>query len=214
MNTWYKASSSFFRFASTVARSFSPRRSPILGQVADPALRSRAKAPRHGRSFIGTLLAICFFGLLGQAAVFAEWKAGLVVPDLSGYELRGELPSLEGKVTYLDFWASWCAPCKASFPALEELYQKYGDDGFQVVAVSVDTQEKAMRRFLDNAKPSFAIAWDPKHGLVSDAGIEAMPTSFLIDAKGVVRDVHIGWSSQSDAEELERKLLELLEELP
>lgn len=141
----------------------------------------------------------------------ADWNVGDPV-SLSGYELTGKTLELKGKVTYVDFWASWCAPCKKSFPSIEELYLKYKDSGFQVVAVSVDGSEKAMNAFVAKAKPSFAIAHDPRQQLVAETGLEKMPTSYLIDEKGTIRYVHTGWDTKTSAGELEAHILELLSE--
>ncbi|MBK1880587.1 TlpA disulfide reductase family protein [Pelagicoccus mobilis] len=144
--------------------------------------------------------------------LFGEWKEGDVLPELSGFGLQGDLPELEGKVTYVDFWASWCAPCKAAFPEIERLYQKHGEKGFQVVAVSVDSSEKMMRRFLDRVKPSFATVWDEEQQLVETAEVGVMPTSFLVDGEGKIRSVHEGWGGKETAVELEAEILELLKE--
>ncbi|EDY83806.1 Redoxin superfamily [Verrucomicrobiia bacterium DG1235] len=152
------------------------------------------------------------FGIFTTVSALAEWEEGGELPDLSAYGLEGSLPGIEGKVTYVDFWASWCAPCKASFPEMERIYLENEDAGFQVLAVSVDSTQKAMQRFLDRAKPSFAIVWDREQKLVADAGIEVMPTSFLVDAKGIIRKVHYGWRGGETAAELEREIAKLLEE--
>ncbi len=146
------------------------------------------------------------------ASGFAAWEKGERLPDLSAFALEGELPPLEGKVTYVDFWASWCAPCKASFPEMERLYLENKDAGFQVLAVSVDSSEKAMQKFLGRAKPSFSIVWDAKQSLVAAAEVEVMPTSFLVDAKGVIRAVHYGWHGGESTRELEGEIAELLKE--
>lgn len=159
----------------------------------------------------------CAFALICATSVFssvatADWSEGDAVPDLSGFELTGDVPAFEGKVTYVDFWASWCAPCKKAFPVIDALYQKHKDSGFQVLAVSVDSNAKAMQRFLDQSKPSFAIAHDPKQKLVADTGLEKMPTSYLVDQNGTIRYVHEGWGGNETAAELEMHILELLKE--
>lgn len=150
---------------------------------------------------------------LGSVSCFATWEKGQPLPDLSEFALEGEVPSLEGKVTYVDFWASWCAPCKASFPEMERLYQENKDAGFQVLAVSVDSSEKSMNRFLDRAKPSFQIVWDSQQSLVADAEVEVMPTSFLIDSQGVIRAVHYGWRGGETVKKLESEIAALLQEV-
>jgi thiol-disulfide isomerase/thioredoxin len=158
--------------------------------------------------FWGWAWALC----IGASTCFAAWEEGQPLPDLAAFELQGEVPELVGKVTYVDFWASWCAPCKASFPEIERLYQEYKDEGFQVVAVSVDSSERSMQRFLDRAEPSFAIVWDSKQLLVADAEVEVMPTSFLVDAEGVIRAVHYGWRGGETAKKLESEIAALLRE--
>lgn len=151
--------------------------------------------------------------LLLASSAFSAWEKGDTIPNLSEYQLEGTLPALEGKLTYIDFWASWCAPCKASFPEMERLYVENREAGFQVLAVSVDASEKAMRKFLDRASPTFSVVRDSKQALASAAEIEVMPTSFLVDEKGVIRSVHYGWRGGETAEELEREIVELLNEM-
>ncbi len=160
--------------------------------------------------FLGSVLAAI---LLFATSGYCAWEKGQALPDLASFTLEGEVPELSGKVTYVDFWASWCAPCKASFPEMERLYRENKDAGFQVLAVSVDSREKSMQTFLDRAKPSFAVVWDVKQSLVANAEVEVMPTSFLIDAKGVIRAVHYGWHGGETVGELESEIAELLKEV-
>jgi len=150
---------------------------------------------------------------LAPFALQAEWAEGDVVPNLTEFDLQGEMPELEGKVTYIDFWASWCAPCKAAFPEIEKLYSENKDKGFQVIAVSVDSSEKMMRRFLDKVDPSFATVWDADQKLVEHAEVGVMPTSFLIDAEGKIRAVHEGWRGKETLGKLEAEIMELLKEV-
>ena len=144
--------------------------------------------------------------------VQAKLKEGDTLPDLSTFELSGEMPDLEGKVVLLDFWASWCAPCKASFPAMEDIYNEFNDRGFVVLAVSVDNTEKAYKSFADKSGVTFPLVHDQAKKLVKTAEIEAMPTSFLIDKKGVIRSIHAGYQGKktiaSYREEIENLLAE------
>lgn len=144
---------------------------------------------------------------------FADWKEGDTVPDLSGFELSGEIPALKGKVTYIDFWASWCPPCKAAFPAIEELYQDLKDENFQVIAVSLDSSKASMERFLARANPSFVVSHDVTQKLAQDTGLEVMPTSYLVDGDGKIRSVHTGWRGRESALELRSEVKALLQEL-
>lgn len=166
---------------------------------------------------MNTLFKARFLSLLILSAstigTLSAWEEGETLPDLAAYGLEGELPEMAGKVTYVDFWASWCAPCKASFPEIERLYQENKAAGFQVLAVSVDASEPAMRRFLQRAKPSFPVVRDAAQSLVADAEIEVMPTSFLIDRKGVIRSVHLGWGGAESVQKLEGEIAALLQEM-
>lgn len=140
------------------------------------------------------------------------WEPGMEVPSLDEYSLSGDTPSLEGKVTLIDFWASWCAPCKAAFPEMDKLYQEFGDEGFQIIAISVDQKERSMQQFLDRRKPSFTTVHDGSQKLVEQAGIQVMPTSFMVDKKGVIRFVHEGWHGKKSAENLTEEIQTLLAE--
>ncbi len=141
------------------------------------------------------------------------WGSGTELPStLEGFALEGEVPEIAGKVTLVDFWASWCAPCKAAFPEMEKLYQKFKDEGFQIVAVSVDQKANQMQRFLDKQKPSFATPHDAGQRLVKAAEISVMPSSFLIDRDGVIRFAHEGWHGKESVGNLTNQIQELLAE--
>lgn len=152
--------------------------------------------------------------LFGVTWVQAEgWGPGTELPStLESFALEGEVPEIEGKVTLVDFWASWCAPCKAAFPEMEKLYQKFKDKGFQIVAVSVDQKANQMQRFLDKQKPSFATPHDAGQQLVKAAEISVMPSSFLVDREGVIRFAHEGWHGKESVENLTNQIQTLLAE--
>ena len=155
-------------------------------------------------------LAVLFCASLAQAE---GWGPGTELPaTLESFALEGEVPEIEGRVTLVDFWASWCAPCKAAFPEMEKLYQKFKDEGFQIVAVSVDQKANQMQRFLDKQKPSFATPHDAGQKLVKAAEISVMPSSFLIDSKGVIRFAHEGWHGKESVENLTNQIQTLLAE--
>jgi len=145
-------------------------------------------------------------------AIADGWAPGMEVPTLDEFSLTGDAPSLEGKVTLIDFWASWCAPCKAAFPEMDKLHQEFSEKGFQIIAVSVDQKERAMQQFLDRRKPSFATVHDSSQKLVEQAGIQVMPTSFMVDKKGVIRFVHEGWHGKKSVENLTQEIQTLLAE--
>jgi thiol-disulfide isomerase/thioredoxin len=139
---------------------------------------------------------------------------GEPAPAFSASKLGGEgsisLSSYRGKVVYLDFWASWCAPCQAALPALEELRKEFPADQFQVIAVNVDTDPEKALRLLAKHKIGYPSAADPEGRLPETFGLKTMPTSYLIDRSGVVRMVHPGFRT-SDVETLRARIKTLVE---
>ncbi len=124
----------------------------------------------------------------------AQLKAGDTFPALEKFSLEGKLPDgLKGKIVLVDFFASWCAPCKASFPALNEIHEKYGAKGLVIVAVNVDEKRSNLENFLKKHPAQFAVVRDGSQKLVAAAQVETMPTSFLLDGSGRVRFVHSGY---------------------
>ena len=109
------------------------------------------------------------------------------------------LEQYRGRVVYLDFWASWCAPCAASLPALDALRKAFPEDRFQVLAINVDKDPGDAKRFLSRRPVGYPSAVDPKGTLPERFGVETMPTSFLIDANGVIRYVHKGFRRGDEA---------------
>lgn len=151
--------------------------------------------------------------MLGPGAARAA-DEGEPAPAFSASKLGGQgsisLSSYRGKVVYLDFWASWCAPCQAALPALEELRKEFPADQFQVIAVNVDTDPEKALRLLAKHKIGYPSAADPAGRLPETFGLKTMPTSYLIDRAGVVRMVHPGFRS-SDVETLRARIKSLVE---
>lgn len=141
----------------------------------------------------------------GQAAL------PLVLPNLPQDGGNTSLESLRGKVIYLDFWASWCGPCRVSFPQLESLRGELGGRGFEVLAVSVDENQEDALLFLEERPVSYPVVWDPSGESPAAWGILGMPTGYLIDRDGKVRLVHRGFR-KGDGERLREEILELLGE--
>lgn len=119
------------------------------------------------------------------------------------------LSQFKGKVVYLDFWASWCAPCRTSFPLLNKLHEKLKAQGFEVVAINQDEEKANAEKFMKEVPVSFTILRDADGSWANKYSIESMPTSFILDKQGVIQKVHKGFASD-DIKELEQKITELL----
>jgi thiol-disulfide isomerase/thioredoxin len=124
-------------------------------------------------------------------------------------QARLDLRGLRGHVVYVDFWASWCTPCRQSFPWMKALESAYGRQGLSVVAIDLDHDQQDAQRFLRVFKPNFAVLFDPAGTLAQRFNVMGMPTSVLIDRKGTVRYQHIGFLFKQRAE-YERQVRDLL----
>jgi thiol-disulfide isomerase/thioredoxin len=142
----------------------------------------------------------------------AQVTKGSAFPPLADQGVSGTLPQTVGKVTLVDFWASWCAPCKASFPAYSSLQQDFASKGLVIVAVSVDDDPASYASFVAKHKPLFPTVHDAQHKLVAEVQVPTMPTSYLIDRSGKVRFVHAGFHGDSTERELRAEITALLDE--
>ena len=119
------------------------------------------------------------------------------------------LESLRGRVVYVDFWASWCGPCRRSFPWMNEMQQRYGERGLAIVAINVDSNPADAARFLERNPAHFAIAYDHAGATPLSYAVREMPSSYLIDSRGKVVAVEHGFRDErKDA--LERRIQALL----
>ena len=125
--------------------------------------------------------------------------------DLPGLDGAVKLAKLQGKVVYVDFWASWCGPCRQSFPWMNEMQAKYGARGLQIVGVNVDAKSDDARQFLTATPARFAIAFDPQGATPRSYGIKGMQSSVLIGPDGKVLLEHSGFRD-ADRAELESKI--------
>jgi peroxiredoxin len=145
-------------------------------------------------------------------------EPGEPMPPISGARLDApreavDAAALRGRVVYVDFWASWCIPCRQSMPALDGLYRKHAPRGFAVVGVSKDVSESDARRFLQRVSVSFPLVMDDGDALARAFGVKAMPSGYLVDRRGLVRRVHRGFT-EATAAGLDGEIQALLGETP
>ncbi len=141
---------------------------------------------------------------------------GALAPDVTAPQLlkpqqTTALRSLRGNVVYVDFWASWCVPCRLSMPSLDTLYRKYGAQGFRVVGVNKDVTGDEIDRFLKRVNVSFLLLADKDDAIAKAFDVQAMPSGYLVDRKGVVRYVHRGFTDRT-AMDLSKEIEALLKD--
>lgn len=172
----------------------------------------RERAARRGV----VLLAAVWF--VGAAVAHEGGEGGYQAPGFSttllgtpSQEKTFRLEQLRGQVVYVDFWASWCVPCRLSFPALDQLHKKYRAQGFEVVAVNQDTASADITRFLARHPVGFTLVADSDNSVARAYQVKAMPSGYLIDRKGKVRFVHRGFRNDS-ASTIDQQISQLLKE--
>ena len=130
--------------------------------------------------------------------------------DLSGREIR---IAPAGRVLVVDFFASWCLPCRAQLPRLDLLARELGGRGLEVYAVSFDEDREALLDFTREVPVGFPVLWDRGgERLSGPLRIERLPTTFLVDDKGTIREVEVGYDAQ-EGDALEAKVRTLLDEV-
>jgi peroxiredoxin len=141
-----------------------------------------------------------FVTTLGASLLLA-WSAsaGETGGPAPGFSLRSmdggtvSLADLEGQVVMVNFWATWCGPCRKEMPHLEALYQRYGDLGFTLLGVNVEEDSSGADKFLDETPVTFPILFDPESKVSALYNVVAMPTTVIIDRAGNTRFVHHGY---------------------
>lgn len=132
---------------------------------------------------------------LPRAALAVEPGQALPLASVPGASGQPAVPLFDGKAraTYIDFWASWCGPCRQSFPWMNRMQSQFGAKGLRVVAVNLDSQPADAQRFLAQWPAQFTLAFDPTADAARRFGIKAMPSSVLLGADGKVIATHAGF---------------------
>jgi len=136
---------------------------------------------------------------------------GKTAPDFTLNSRSGEnlkLSEFRGEVVMVNFWASWCGPCRQEMPELESLYQRYKPMGFILLGINVDDQIKNADKMLKQIPVSFQVLYDSEHKVSDLYKVAAMPTTILIDRSGTIRDIHLGY--QPGTEKLYQEQIEAL----
>lgn len=178
---------------------------------------SRAMDRSHG--LIACALALSFAacgGAGGSGAKSAEGEqhplVGAPAPDFALKAQYGKkrvsLEDAKGKVTIVDFWATWCEPCRESFPAYQRILEKHESE-LEIIGVSVDDAPDEIAAFATATGVKFPLAWDDGQAVAGSYKPPTMPTSYIIDQNGVVRYVHVGFKSGDD-KEIEKEVVSLL----
>ena len=163
----------------------------------------RSRASSHIPRSLLILVAVCIVaGASSPARAARKQPAGAgAAPRFSLPAVRGTavLDSLRGKVVLVDFWASWCEPCRKSFPWMKTLIEHYGPRGFTVVAINLDKNRDDAEAFLDRYESPFTVAFDPSGKTAEAYEVKAMPSSFLIDRRGSIVYAHAGFDPRATA---------------
>lgn len=169
-----------------------------------------------GKHSNNTLLYIVFFLLLSPSKnAYSDYP---LAPEfnLPTADSSTQLSDLRGKLVYVDFWASWCRPCKTSFPWMISIKEKFKNEPFEIIAINLDEDKALANEFIKSQAINFPIAFDPKANTAKDYGIEGMPSSYLVDAQGRLRIRYTGfWNkSKNEKEQTIKSLLQQMKKTP
>jgi thiol-disulfide isomerase/thioredoxin len=145
--------------------------------------------------------------LLAAAWPAAATDGAVPAPQFSLASRAGgqvSLADLKGQVVMINFWASWCGPCRQEFPALDQIYAKYKPMGFTLVAINVESEKADAEKFLGAMPVNFPILFDPDNTVSGKYGVSAMPTTVLVDRQGRVRWQHRAYKPGDEAKYIEQ----------
>ncbi|WP_372999513.1 TlpA family protein disulfide reductase [Marinobacter sp.] len=162
-----------------------------------------------------TIKSLAVAGILACTSPLAGAEAiNVPAPDFTLESRSGENLRLEdhrGEVVMLNFWASWCGPCRQEMPLMDELYSQYKDLGFTILAVNVDENREEAHRFLDKVPVNYPILYDPESSVSELYEVQAMPTTVMIDRDGNARYLHYGYQPGYE-DDYEQQIRELVRE--
>ena len=160
--------------------------------------------------FRSRLCALACVALLSTSASAVE--VGARAPSFALPTAAGDMVSLErlrGKVVYVDFWASWCGPCRRSFPWMNDMRRRYESQGLSIVAINVDKKRADAVRFLSDTPAQFTVVYDAEGRTPTAYAVKGMPSSYLVDADGNVAAVEQGFRDEGRTA-LEQKIRALV----
>src|SRR6266478_5974667 len=183
-----------------------------MPQMSAP-VRRKARPRRHNSSARLAVAVLAAVGVIAVTPTARSLTSGDPAPACSAPLLDGgravSLAEYRGQVVYLDFWASWCGPCRESFPFMNELQRDLAGRGLQILAISVDKTAEDARRFLSRYPAQFSVALDVAAACPAAFQLQGMPSSYIIDKGGTLRAVHAGFRNR-DRAEIRGQLLDLL----
>ncbi|MCW8936298.1 MAG: TlpA family protein disulfide reductase [Gammaproteobacteria bacterium] len=152
-----------------------------------------------------------FFIIITLIILFSSQSYAQKAPafTLEGDKGKISLSNYKNQVVYIDFWASWCKPCRKSFTFMNEMQDRYGKKGFKIIAINLDNEREAANDFLKKHPAKFSIAYDKDGKTPGLYKLKVMPTSYLIDRRGNLLNIHKGFK-ENQTNELENLIIQAL----
>lgn len=157
------------------------------------------------------LCALCLFYSFVSKAELIGQPAPTCLAKQESENQAINFSEYQGRVLLIDFWATWCPPCKQSMPFLNALRNEFKDQGFEIIAINVDEDRDEALSFLLLHPVEYLLAYDSTGDCPAKFEVQAMPSSYFIDKQGKVRDIHLGYRER-DKESIRKRIVELLAE--
>ncbi|MEM9622319.1 MAG: TlpA disulfide reductase family protein [Pseudomonadota bacterium] len=156
---------------------------------------------RSGAILLASLMLVLGNPLHASSVKVSEAAPDFTLKTLTGPNLR--LEEYRGQVVLINFWASWCGPCRQEMPVLDRLHQRYEDTGFAVLGVNVEGEVKPAKEIVDKTNVTFPVLIDEGQAVSELYDLEAMPSTVVVDRDGLVRYVHLGYKPGDEAKYVE-----------